>query len=109
MLSRESTPEPEPGPALGLVSRTAKGDPTIEIELRVREAEAAAARARAALREAQLDPSERAAFENRLEHLGQSPLESVRRGYAKQSDVDEFEDDETRLHLSAIASPSREL
>lgn len=108
LLSSDSTPEPAPGESSsGLVSRTAKSDPTLEVELRVREAEAAAARARAALRGAALDPDERAAFEQRLDQLGTSPIESVRRDLAPR--VDEREKNETRPHLRAIASPSREL
>jgi hypothetical protein len=109
VLSRETPPEPESGPGVGLVRQSAKGDPRIELELRVREAEAAAARARAALRDATLDREERDAFERRLEQLGMGPLESVRRDYAPEPDFDEFEQAERQPHLHAIASPSREL
>jgi hypothetical protein len=107
VISRESTSEPETEPALGLVSRTAKADPTIEVELRVREAEAAAARARAALRDAALDGDDRAAFEQRLDQLGTSPLESARRGYAPPSN--ELDEAQRQPHLRAITSTSREL
>jgi hypothetical protein len=81
-----SEPESKPGRALGLVTEmAATGDGMIELELRVREAELAAARARAALRSARQrggDPRDLESFEHRLDQLGTSPLESLRRGYA---------------------------
>jgi hypothetical protein len=109
-------PEPEPGRALGLVTHAvATADGAIELELRVREAELAATRARTALHDARqlgLDARELESFERRLEQLGVSPLEAVRRGYApggRPSGAQEHENEQRRAHLRAIASASREL
>jgi hypothetical protein len=112
----EPEPEPEPGRALGLVTHAvATADGAIELELRVREAELAATRARTALHDARqlgLDARELESFERRLEQLGVSPLEAVRRGYApggRPSGAQEHENEQRRAHLRAIASASREL
>jgi hypothetical protein len=117
-------PETESGRALGLVTEmAATSDGMIELELRVREAELAAARARTALRNARQldrDPRELESFEHRLEQLGTSPLESLRRGYAgspggqaldgkPSAPSEKDEKDERRSHLRAIASSPREL
>jgi DNA repair ATPase RecN len=119
-----SEPETESGRALGLVTEmAATSDGMIELELRVREAELAAARARAALRNARQldrDPRDLESFEHRLEQLGSSPLESLRRGYAgspggealdgkPSAPSEKDEKDERRSHLRAIASSPREL
>jgi hypothetical protein len=119
-----SSPEPEPGRALGRMTETlATGDGVIELELRVREAELAAARARTALRKARQlghDPRDLESFETRLQQLGTSPLEAVRRGYAPlaggaalgsgdETVLENRGKDQRRAHLRAIASASREL
>jgi DNA repair ATPase RecN len=123
--SAPAEPEPTTGRALGLVTEmAATSDAMIELELRVREAELAAARARAALRNARQqdrDPRDLESFERRLEQLGSSPLESLRRGYAgspadaalEEKPTNEGEkpgeNDKRRAHLRAIAPSSREL
>jgi hypothetical protein len=129
--SEPATPKVEAGPTLGLVSPTTPAaDTTLVLELRVREAELAAARARAALRNARQlgrDEQELETYERRLEQLGMSPLESLRRGLGAGSDaqlepdpfgeprLDDRDDGEQRhererrSHLRAIAPPARKL
>jgi hypothetical protein len=84
--------------------------PAARLELDVREAEAAVARARAGISKARqrdtVDPSVLEALERRLEHLGESPLDSVRRNYGPPPEPVDSQD---RPHVHAIASGPREL
>jgi hypothetical protein len=99
------------------------------LELEVREAEQAVTRARAAISSARqlgnVDPALLLEFERRLERLGESPLDSVRRTYgstgsdgsmgsigsigSRGSPADEDRERQRRPHLRAIAPAPRQL
>jgi hypothetical protein len=98
--ARGTTPDP-----ISLLDHGAR------LELEVREAEQAVTRARAAISSARqlgtLDPALLLEFERRLEQLGESPLDSVRR--AMGSPPDEDVEQQRRPHLRAIAPAPRQL
>jgi hypothetical protein len=92
LFSREASPPPsKTGPALGLVAPAAAAvDTALALELRVHEAELAAARARAALNDARQlgrDERELESYERRIERLGSSGFESLRRGFGASVDA----------------------
>lgn len=83
-------------------------DPTTRVEAQVHDAEQSVARARAAIRAAReaetVDPEVLTSLERRLEILGESALESVRRSYGPAPDpVDD------RPHVRPLRASAREL
>ncbi|PRQ06845.1 hypothetical protein [Enhygromyxa salina] len=119
----QSRPAPRPASAavdpIGTTPANGAPDPSrlihhsARLEHEVREAEQAVTRARAAITSARrlgnVDPALLLEFDRRLERLGESPLESVRRSYESWGSSAEELERQGRSNLRSIATPARDL